>query len=56
LADSLVANMALLDTCQKDPHAVRELRRLLDNFGPYVAFYRQRWRDPANSALQDTFV
>jgi uncharacterized Ntn-hydrolase superfamily protein len=38
------------------PHAVSEMRRLLDEFRPYIPFYRQRWREPAKAAPQDAFV
>jgi len=48
---------ALLDL-RVDSHsdAVIELRRVLDEFKPYVPFYRQRWREPAKAAPQDAFV
>ena len=36
--------------------AVGEMRRLLDEFRPYIPFYRQRWREPAKAAPQDAFV
>lgn len=38
------------------PDAVVELRRVLDEFEPYIPFYRQRWREPASAAPQDAFV
>ena len=38
------------------PDAVTELRRLLDEFRPYIPFYRQRWKDPARAVPQDAFV
>lgn len=38
------------------PDAVVELRRVLDEFRPYIPFYRQRWRDPASALPQDAFV
>ncbi len=38
------------------PDAVSELRRVLDEFTPYVPFYRLRWRDPANAPPQEQFV
>jgi uncharacterized Ntn-hydrolase superfamily protein len=38
------------------PDAVTELRCLLDEFRPYIPFYRQRWKDPARAAPQDAFV
>ncbi len=38
------------------PNAVGEMRRLLDEFRPYVPFYRQRWREPAMAQPQDAFV
>ena len=48
---------ALLDLrVDSHPDAVTELRRLLDEFKPYVPFYRQRWREPATAAPQDAFV
>ena len=36
--------------------AVGEMRRVFDEFRPYVPFYRQRWREPGNAAPQDAFV
>jgi uncharacterized Ntn-hydrolase superfamily protein len=36
--------------------AVGEMRRVLDEFRPYVPFYRRRWKEPARAAPQDTFV
>lgn len=48
---------ALIDLrVDSHPDAVVELRRLYDEFRPYVPFYRQRWRDPANAQPQDAFV
>jgi uncharacterized Ntn-hydrolase superfamily protein len=38
------------------PDAVVELRRVLDEFRPYVPFYRQRWLTPAGAQPQDAFV
>lgn len=38
------------------PDAVREMRRLLDEFRPYLPFYHQRWREPAKAEPQDAFV
>ena len=38
------------------PHAVTELRRLLEEFRPDIQFYRQRWKEPALAAPQDAFV
>lgn len=38
------------------PEAVLEMRRLLDEFRPYIPFYRQRWREPAQAVPQDAFV
>ncbi len=38
------------------PNAVSEMRRLLDEFRPYIPFYRQRWLEPAKAAPQDAFV
>lgn len=38
------------------PNAVVEMRRVLDEFRPYVPFYRQRWREPGKAAPQDAFV
>ena len=38
------------------PDAVIEMRRALDEFKPYIPFYRQRWREPAKAAPQDAFV
>jgi hypothetical protein len=32
------------------------MRRVYDEFRPYVPFYRQRWREPAKAAPQDAFV
>jgi hypothetical protein len=32
------------------------MRRVLDEFRPYVPFYRQRWKNPATAAPQDAFV
>lgn len=36
--------------------AVQELRRLQDEFAPYVAFHALRWRDPASAPPQEQFV
>jgi uncharacterized Ntn-hydrolase superfamily protein len=36
--------------------AVTELRRLYDEFAPYVAFHVQRWRDPDTAPPQEAFV
>lgn len=48
---------ALIDLrVDSHPDAVGELRRLLEEFRPYVPFYRQRWRDPATAEPQDAFV
>lgn len=48
---------ALLDLrVDSHPDAVIEMRRVLDEFKPYVLFYRQRWREPASAAPQDAFV
>ena len=48
---------ALLDLrVDSHPDAIIELRRVLDEFKPYVPFYRQRWREPANAVPQDAFV
>lgn len=38
------------------PDAVREMRRIVDEFRPYVPFYRQRWLEPARAVPQDAFV
>lgn len=38
------------------PDAVHELRRMLDEFMPYVPFYRLRWREPAKATPQEQFV
>lgn len=38
------------------PQAVHELRRIYDEFLPYVAFNRQRWLDPASAPAQEAFV
>ena len=38
------------------PDAVGEMRRLLDEFRPYIPFYRQRWLEPATAEPQDAFV
>jgi uncharacterized Ntn-hydrolase superfamily protein len=38
------------------PDAVRELRRVVDEFRPYVPFYRQRWLTPSKAQPQDAFV
>lgn len=48
---------ALLDL-RVDGHgdAVTELRRLHDEFRPYVAFHEQRWRDPGAAPPQERFV
>jgi len=48
---------ALLDLrVDSHPEAVVEMRRLLDEFKPYIPFYRERWREPAKAAPQDAFV
>jgi uncharacterized Ntn-hydrolase superfamily protein len=48
---------ALLDLrVDSHPDAVVEMRRVLDEFKPYIPFYRQRWREPGNAAPQDAFV
>ena len=48
---------ALLDLrVDSHPDAVVEMRRVLDEFKPYVPFYRERWREPAKAAPQDAFV
>jgi uncharacterized Ntn-hydrolase superfamily protein len=36
--------------------AVDELRRLHDEYAPYVAFHRRRWLDPASAPPQEQFV
>jgi uncharacterized Ntn-hydrolase superfamily protein len=36
--------------------AVTELRRLHDEFAPYVAFHALRWRNPAGAQPQERFV
>ena len=38
------------------PDAVGEMRNLLEEFRPYVPFYRQRWLEPAAAVAQDAFV
>jgi uncharacterized Ntn-hydrolase superfamily protein len=38
------------------PHAVEELRRLHDQYLPYIAFHRQRWLKPASAPPQEVFV
>jgi uncharacterized Ntn-hydrolase superfamily protein len=38
------------------PDAVSEMRRLLEEFRPYIPFYRQRWREPSGAEPQDAFV
>ena len=38
------------------PDAVGEMRRLLDEFRPYIPFYRQRWLEPGAAVPQDAFV
>jgi uncharacterized Ntn-hydrolase superfamily protein len=38
------------------PDAILETRRLLDEFRPYIPFYRQSWREPAQAVPQDAFV
>jgi len=38
------------------PDAVGEMRRLLDEFRPYLPFYRQRWLTPHEAVPQDAFV
>lgn len=38
------------------PDAVCEMRRLLEEFRPYLPFYHQRWREPAKATPQDAFV
>jgi uncharacterized Ntn-hydrolase superfamily protein len=38
------------------PVAVAELRRVLEEFKLYEAFYRQRGRDPSHAIPQDVFV
>lgn len=38
------------------PDAVAEMRRVLDEFRPYLPFYRQRWREPAKAQPQDAFA
>lgn len=38
------------------PEAVAEMRRLHDEFVPYLDFYRSRWIDPANAIPQEQFV
>jgi uncharacterized Ntn-hydrolase superfamily protein len=38
------------------PDAVLEMRRLLDEFRPYIPFYRQRWREPAQAVPKDDFA
>jgi uncharacterized Ntn-hydrolase superfamily protein len=48
---------ALIDL-RVDGHgdAVTELRRLHDEFRPYVAFHELRWRDPGAAPPQERFV
>jgi uncharacterized Ntn-hydrolase superfamily protein len=48
---------ALLDL-RVDSHAtaVQELRRLHDEFAPYIAFHALRWRDPGAAPPQEQFV
>jgi uncharacterized Ntn-hydrolase superfamily protein len=48
---------ALIDL-RVDGHAtaVQELRRLYDEFSPYVAFHALRWRDPGSAPPQERFV
>jgi uncharacterized Ntn-hydrolase superfamily protein len=48
---------ALIDL-RVDGHAdaVTELRRLHDEFSPYVAFHALRWRHPADAPPQERFV
>ena len=36
--------------------AVEQLRRLHEEYAPYVAFHRGRWLDPANAPPQEQFV
>lgn len=36
--------------------AVDELRRIHDEFQPYVAFHKQRWLDPRDTKSQEEFV
>lgn len=38
------------------PDAVGEMRGLLEEFRPYIPFYRQRWLEPAMAVPQDAFV
>ena len=38
------------------PDAVGEMRGLLEEFRPYIPFYRQRWLEPAIAVPQDAFV
>lgn len=38
------------------PEAVAEMRRLHDEFVPYLPFYRQRWLDPGSAVPQERFV
>ena len=38
------------------PDAVGEMRRVLEEFRPYVPFYRQRWVAPHEAIAQDAFV
>ena len=48
---------ALLDLrVDSHPDAVVEMRRVLDEFKPYIPFYRERWREPAKATPQDAFV
>ena len=52
-----VEEHAVLDLrVDSHPDAVCEMRRLLEEFRPYVPFYRQRWLEPAMAAPQDAFV
>lgn len=48
---------ALIDLrVDSHPDAITELRRVTDEFVPYVPFYRQRWLEPAKAVPQDAFV
>lgn len=48
---------ALIDLrVDSHPDAITELRRVHDEFVPYVPFYRQRWLTPGEAVPQDAFV
>lgn len=57
LVHAMAEKHALIDL-RVDGHgdAVTELRRLYDEFEPYVAFHALRWRTPAEAQPQEGFV